>query len=206
MRGQVPLARWVCAMMAAALLAVQPTTGAAEQRGRGAGSSGRPASQVRQAPPVQPATGQAGSPAPRFRSTLKFDPRLDARPLASPFGGRTPRSLGLYPYAVWPYYDYDSGPGLLADGQTVMPPAPPGFPVGGLQLDVQPWRSEVWVDGAFAGKVGDFTGYYQPLELPAGDHVIEILAENYNPLIFYITISPGVTSTYRGTLERAAGY
>ena len=53
---------------------------------------------------------------------------------------------------------------------------------GGLQLDVQPWRAEVYVDGDYAGLVQDFGGYYRPLELIPGPHAITIVAPDFDPL------------------------
>jgi hypothetical protein len=76
---------------------------------------------------------------------------------------------------------------------------------GGLQLDVQPWRAEVYVDGAYVGLVEDFTGYYRPLELIPGPHAITIVATDYDPLFFDVVAAPGRTITYRATLNRAAG-
>ena len=77
-----------------------------------------------------------------------------------------------------------------------------GVVIGGLQLDVQPWRAQVFVDGAYAGVVEDFRGYYHHLELVTGPHQIAIVAPDYRPLVIEVMTSPGYTSTYRGTLQR----
>ena len=77
--------------------------------------------------------------------------------------------------------------------------------VGGLQLDVQPWRAEVYVDGVYAGVVENFTGYYRHLDLVAGPHMISIFASDYDPLFFEVVVSPGQTTTFRGTLTRTSG-
>ena len=74
-------------------------------------------------------------------------------------------------------------------------------PVGGVQLDVEPRRAQVFVDGAYAGIVDDFRGYYQHLTLPAGRHRIEILTSGYMPLMFEITVVPDRTITYRWSLQ-----
>lgn len=76
-------------------------------------------------------------------------------------------------------------------------------PVGGVQLDLQPRRAQVFVDGAYAGLVDDFRGYYQHLALPAGLHRIEVLTAGYMPLIFDVTVVPDRTITYRSSLEEA---
>jgi hypothetical protein len=74
---------------------------------------------------------------------------------------------------------------------------------GGLQLDIEPRRALVYVDGWYVGVVDQFSGYYRHLTVAAGSHTIEILATDYEPLAFDIAISPGRTTTYRGSLQRA---
>ena len=83
------------------------------------------------------------------------------------------------------------------------PAARPGQmrPIGGVQLDLQPRRAQVFVDGAYAGVVDDFRGYYQHLTLPAGRHRFEVLASGYMPLIFEMTVVPDRTVTYRWSLQ-----
>ena len=74
---------------------------------------------------------------------------------------------------------------------------------GGLQLDIEPRRALVYVDGWYVGVVEQFSGYYRHLDLAAGSHTIEILATDYEPLAFDIAIAPGRTTTYRASLQRA---
>jgi hypothetical protein len=74
---------------------------------------------------------------------------------------------------------------------------------GGLQLDIEPRRALVYVDGWYVGLVDQFSGYYSHIDIGAGSHTIEILATDYEPLTFDIAISPGRTTTYRGSLQRA---
>ena len=74
---------------------------------------------------------------------------------------------------------------------------------GGLQLDIEPRRALVYVDGWYVGVVDQFSGYYHHLDVAAGLHTIEILATDYEPLAFDIAVSPGRTTTYRGSLQRA---
>jgi hypothetical protein len=80
-----------------------------------------------------------------------------------------------------------------------------GAPTGGLQLDVEPRRAQVYVDGTYAGVVDDFAGYYRHLDLPAGPHRIDIVLDRYQPQTIGVVVSPGRTTTYRGTLTWAAG-
>src|SRR5262245_1171826 len=76
-------------------------------------------------------------------------------------------------------------------------------PTGGVQLDIQPWSSEVYVDGAPVGRVEQFRGYYQNLTLPAGPHVIAVVAPGRDPLIVGVTVVPGRVVTQRGSLTVA---
>jgi len=74
--------------------------------------------------------------------------------------------------------------------------------MGGLQLDVEPRRARVYVDGWFVGVVDEFSGYYHHLDLAAGPHRIELIASDYDPLLVEVAVSPGGTTTYRGSLNR----
>jgi hypothetical protein len=73
---------------------------------------------------------------------------------------------------------------------------------GGLQLDVEPRRALVYVDGWLVGKVDEFSGYYHHLDLAAGPHRIDFVASDYDPLSIDVVVSPGRTTTYRGLLNR----
>jgi hypothetical protein len=75
-------------------------------------------------------------------------------------------------------------------------------PTGGLQLDVEPRRALVYVDGSFVGVVDEFSGYYHHLDLPAGPHRIDLVASDYDPLLVEVMVSPGRTTTHRGWLNR----
>lgn len=80
-------------------------------------------------------------------------------------------------------------------------PLPADAPTGGIQLDVTPRRSLVYVDGALKGRVDEFRGYFRPLTLTAGVHEIAIIERGYHPLIFTVMVTPGRTQTYRATLD-----
>jgi hypothetical protein len=84
-------------------------------------------------------------------------------------------------------------------------PALEGAPTGGVQLDVDQRGADVYVDGTRVGLVSEFSGYYKHLETAAGPHLITIIASNYEPLTIAVLVSPGQTSTFRGTLTRAHG-
>ncbi len=96
-----------------------------------------------------------------------------------------------------------------ADEMDMPPPmpllAPEPRPTGGLQLDVEPRRALVYVDGVYVGVVDTFSGYFHHLEAPAGRHVVELVAPDYEPFITEVTVTPGRTTTFRATLNRASG-
>jgi len=97
-----------------------------------------------------------------------------------------------------------------ADGAGVgMPPfmaaAQQPTALGGVQLDVLPWRALVYVDGLFAGFVEDFNGYYHHLPATSGPHIVAMVAPGYDPLIVEVFVSANQTTTYRGSLNHNYG-
>jgi hypothetical protein len=138
---------------------------------------------------------------PRFISTIMFAPA----PLASrhrPFLFRSTR-FGLVLFD--PAWFWAPSIGEETFGVRAFPPPMDTPPAGGLQLDVEPRRALVYVDDWYVGVVEDFSGYYHHLEIGAGSHIIEIVAPDYEPLIIHVAVSPGRTTTYRATLNRAPG-
>jgi PEGA domain-containing protein len=103
-----------------------------------------------------------------------------------------------------PYWWWDPGTADAAPPVENFQEAGPR-PTGGLQLDVDPRRALVYVDGRFAGTVDDFSGYFKHLEIPAGTHIIEFVAPNYEPLLAELLVAPGRTTTFRMSLNRAPG-
>ena len=144
------------------------------------------------APRPGPPSAPAGE-AP-FRNTATFRPRPISPSLGLPIRGRgVPVYPLLWGWGTMPfYYGPESTPFTLEDG-----------PTGGLQLDVQPWRAAVFVDGVYAGRVDDYSGYYKHLELVAGSHQIVVVESGYRPLVIDAIVVPGKTRTFRGTLSSA---
>jgi hypothetical protein len=97
------------------------------------------------------------------------------------------------PYAWGPSYSY-AYPPFRGYGY--------GYPTGEHRLDVTPRDAEVNVDGYYAGRVDDFDGLFQSLELEEGAYRIEIVAPGFAPLDFDVRIYPGRKVTYRGDLLR----
>jgi len=140
---------------------------------------------------------------PPFISTLSHEPR-PGRDRQTPIPFAFHVGAGAWPFGLltlWPSAVVISVPTDAAAAIAVGPTD--GASLGGLQLDVQPWRAQVYVDGDYVGLVDDFNGYYHHLELVAGRHVIVIVAPNYQPLILDALVTPGRTATYRGSLTRA---
>ena len=142
--------------------------------------------------PAPPPTAAPPSPSAPFRNAATFRPRPVAPVPGLPLRGLT---LPLFPvfwgWGALPYY-IETASTPLTDG-----------PTGGVQLDVQPWRASVFVDGVYAGRVEDFKGYYQHLEIVAGPHQITIVEPGYVPLVFDVMVVPGRTTTFRGTVSTA---
>ena len=107
-------------------------------------------------------------------------------------------------FGYWNFYPDWVEEWTLADvvaAQVPLPQAPGSVPIGGLQLDVEPRRTQVYVDGFFAGVVGDFSGYYKHLDLPAGPHRIDLVETGYQPQTVGVVVTPGQTTTFRSTLS-----
>lgn len=71
-----------------------------------------------------------------------------------------------------------------------------------LRLNVKPKQADVYVDGFFAGKVQEFDGRLQRLHVTPGQHEIVIYLEGYRSLRQRLYLSPNVTRTLDGSLER----
>jgi hypothetical protein len=142
------------------------------------------AAATRPGPPSAPA---GESP---FRNTMTHRPRPISPSLGIPL--RFPVFPLVWGWGTMPFYfDSLSAPLALQDG-----------PTGGVQLDVQPWRASVFVDGVYAGRVDDFSGYYKHLDVVSGPHQIVIVEPGYQPLVIDADVVPGRTRTYKGTLTR----
>jgi hypothetical protein len=73
---------------------------------------------------------------------------------------------------------------------------------GGIRLKVKPREADVLVDGYYVGRVDDFDGMFQRLEIRAGTHRIEIRADGYETLGFDVRIPIDETITYHGELVK----
>jgi len=188
--------KW-CLFVAVALLSAVPIRG---EGGAIAAPSNQPAAAVIGSSSPAPARGRSTRPSPST-TRLPFAgmfPMREAAPRTSL--GVRPLWFGLVtfdrtwswtPTVVGGAFD-DPRASTLEQGLS-----------GGLQLDIEPRRALVYMDGWYVGVVDQFSGYYRHLDAAAGPHTIEILATDYEPLVFDVAISPGRTTTYRGSLPRA---
>lgn len=96
-----------------------------------------------------------------------------------------------------------------AAAQWRYPPIYPPFgayryaePESHLRLNIKPNQADVYVDGFFAGKVQEFDGRLQRLHVTPGQHEIVVYLEGYRSLRQRLYLSPNVTRTLDGSLER----
>jgi hypothetical protein len=107
---------------------------------------------------------------------------------------------GYYPYYgyygayAWPWYGFGWWGAYPWYGYP-----PPYYYAGagssGVRLQVTPRETEVYVDGSLAGIVDDFDGTFQRLNLPPGEHEIELYLEGYRSVRQKILLTRD--STYR---------
>ena len=143
------------------------------------------------------------------RYSPRYSPRVYAPrsvPVYRPYVFRPRFSIGFGIFAGYPVpYTY-SYPYPIAVYGYRAPRAPvivgPGSPVyGAVALEITPIDAEVYVDGSYAGYVGDFDGSRQPLTLTAGTHRVEVQAPGYAPLVIDVQVQPGQVIPYRGDLQ-----
>ena len=62
---------------------------------------------------------------------------------------------------------------------------------GALDLEVKPGKAEVWADGQFVGKAGDFDGYPSYLWLAKGTHEVVVYQGGYETFAERYEVAPG---------------
>jgi hypothetical protein len=97
------------------------------------------------------------------------------------YGGYWPW-FGVGWWGAYPWYGYPPPYYYAADSS-------------GVRLQVTPRETEVYVDGSLAGIVDDFDGTFQRLNLPAGEHEIELYLQGHKSVRQKILLTRG--STYR---------
>ena len=155
----------------------------------------------RPAHPPAPVTSK-GRPSP-YPVSVPWAPSPGARPMPHRPAPCRSSIMGLVVFD--PYWWSWDAEGADVNAPVVAPAAQQPGPLGGVQLDVVPWRALVYVDGLFAGFVEDFNGYYHHLNAIPGTHIIAMAAPGYDPLIIEVVVSEGQTTTYRGSLNHSYG-
>jgi hypothetical protein len=114
--------------------------------------------------------------------------------IVRPYGWHSGLGMNFYfgrPYVYgYPTYLYDPG---AAYGYYAVAP---GHSYGELRIVDAPPNAQVYVDGSYAGVVDDFDGVFQHLNLEAGPHHIEVVAEGLDPYAFDVNVTPGSSVTY----------
>ncbi len=183
------LARFIPALIAAAVLTLGATVADAGQRGAAVGR----------------AVPRPGVGAPGARPVV-VSPRIvhvaPYRPYYYPFrpGLTVGFYAGVYPFGYYPWdYGYYN-----PYGYPLPPPAyvsaQPGFAYGGVRIEGAPKDAQVFADGYYVGIVDDFDGVFQHLNLVAGPHRIEVREQGYPAIAFDVRVEPGETITYHAGL------
>jgi hypothetical protein len=94
--------------------------------------------------------------------------------------------LGTYRPRVYGYYDRGASISVY----------------GGVSFDMQPSDADLFVDGEYAGPVGNFTPDSEPLTLTPGTHRISIQRDGFRSMEWDVTVEPGQVIPYRGDMEQ----
>src|SRR5688572_3468139 len=142
-------------------------------------------------------------PAPRYRDG---DRRVYVQPRHNYYVYRYPSYRYVTPrYYSYRYYDpYFSGDFYWSNyawqPRSYYYGSNWDYDLGKLRLDVEQRDAEVYIDGYYAGLVDEFDGRLQGLRLEPGNYRVEIALPGFAPLQFDVAITPGRTTTYRGSL------
>jgi hypothetical protein len=103
------------------------------------------------------------------------------------FGIGSPYYFGLFspPYGAYPH-GYRERVGGMNPGIAR------AVGIGGLDLNIKPRKAEVFVDGVYAGTVGDFDGYPSFLWMKEGDHVVTVYKGGFKTFEESFAIKAGV--------------
>ena len=122
----------------------------------------------------------------------------------------SPYGMWYDPYSYWaPFYGsggyvtggYSSGGGSN-DDYTESKPRAPKKTTGSVRIKANPGTASVFVDGALVGKVEEFSGLNDKLELEGGLHTLELRAEGYVTQAHEINVKVDTTQTVRLNLKK----
>jgi hypothetical protein len=97
-----------------------------------------------------------------------------------------------YPYSYAPYR-YAPPPAYVT--------AAPSHSYGGVRIQGAPGDAQVFVDGYYVGRVDDFDGAFQKVNLRSGPHRVEVRAPGLAPVTFDVNVAPGQTITYHAGIR-----
>lgn len=118
--------------------------------------------------------------------------------------------LSVLRLTVWTCAAFAVGVALcpaLAEAQPSDPFFPPDGPYVGssaARLLVVPKEAAVYVDGNFAGKVEEFDGFMERLDLPTGGHELTFYLEGYRTVREKLHFEPGATYKIKVRMEKLA--
>lgn len=111
-------------------------------------------------------------------------------------GGYYRPFFGAYPWYMHPWYPFPF------DGYPPYGIYPGAYGVGSsVRIEVTPREAEVYVDGYLAGTVDDFDGFFQRLNLPPGEHQIELHLDGYRSVRQSLFLPVNGTYRLRYTME-----
>jgi hypothetical protein len=115
-----------------------------------------------------------------------------------------PYGMWYDPYMYWdPFYyggGYSGGGG--GSGYDEGKLKDPKKTTGSVRIKANPGTASVYIDGALAGKVEEFSGLNDHLEIEGGRHTIEIRAEGYVTKSEEINVKVDTTQTVRINLKK----
>ncbi len=179
-----------------------------------------PPQEQRQARPAQP-QARASQRGERERGVEQRTGRIAGpRPEVGTRGAAPPRAYREGDRYERPYYDFrrraQVGFGIWIGYPVAYPyygAYPPsvvyGYPggavteYGGISFEISPPDADVYVDGGYAGRVGQFTASAPPLTLLPGEHRIELEADGFQRIVFDVNVVPGEVIPYQGAMAPA---
>jgi hypothetical protein len=92
-----------------------------------------------------------------------------------------------------------------------LPPPPLAYSIDGgrwpapdsaARIQVTPKEAEVYVDGRLVGKVSEFDGFTQRLEVPPGGHELVVYLDGYRTIHEKLYFQPGTSYKIKGSMEK----
>jgi hypothetical protein len=77
----------------------------------------------------------------------------------------------------------------------------PGYRYASARIEATPKKAEVYIDGYYAGLVDDFDGVFQRLDVPPGQHDVELYLDGYKPFKQKVLFRAGDTIKLKAALE-----